>query len=177
MTWNVESCLFTFLLLHFGQINFFFSYSASAKIKENLPSHFSHMNSYTGIARLLFKKLGLVPYPHPLHMMFQLSLYENRCGERVRPCLYPASQSMVNHYWSNRSWLFIYTYFNNKDFSGIFKQIERQILSNGFNFFSGSFSIFNSYRAIWARDRSLVEEMFWRCSYWSNTEHVWLSSC
>jgi len=43
-------------------------------------------------------------------MMFQLSLYESRCGEQVR-CLYPASQSMVNHSWSNRSWVFIYTYF------------------------------------------------------------------
>ena len=60
MTWNVESCLFTFLLLHFGQRKFFFSYSANAKVKENLRSHSSHMNSYTGIASLLLKKLDLV---------------------------------------------------------------------------------------------------------------------
>ncbi len=46
------SC-FTFLPLHFGQQNFFFSYSATVTVSVNFFLHFSHMNSYVGMANLL----------------------------------------------------------------------------------------------------------------------------
>jgi hypothetical protein len=57
---------FTLTLLHFGHLNFFFSYSVTFRIKSNFLLHFSQINSYVGIitslARPRFADLALATY-------------------------------------------------------------------------------------------------------------------
>lgn len=53
MVWKDEIWRFTFLLLHFGQLIFFFVYSEIFISREKSRSHFSHLYSYTGIGSLL----------------------------------------------------------------------------------------------------------------------------